>query len=308
VYDEIVKFLSAVTDYEAVNGEWTVDDIADIADTTLLKYLIKLGLVKKVNDISISPKYHTTSKATKYVEKFSWMEKEVEKEEEEEVVIPPDLFDGIVELDEVKELFYMALHADEPVHLALLGDSGTAKSVILYSLERKLPHAKYVDSSLASKMGIAKMLQKYRPRYLLMDEFDKMSADDYNVLLNVMSSGRLVITKATGNREIDIPMKTWVFAAMNTLNIPDTIKERFLTIIRLKEYDRAEALSVMGNILLQNKVIEPVLASYIARKVYDDLGTSNPRVAIQISHMAKTKEEVDRVIELIKKGRSVAEY
>ena len=43
MYDEIVKFLSAVTDYEAVNGEWTVDDIADIADTTLLKHLIKLG-------------------------------------------------------------------------------------------------------------------------------------------------------------------------------------------------------------------------------------------------------------------------
>lgn len=282
--DEITEFISKIMPYELKNGAWTVDEVSGMVNTAILKYLLKQKLVEVV-DKSINPRYHTTDKASKYF-----------KVEQKTNEIPSNLFDSIVGHDNVKELIYMALHATEPVHIGLLGKSSSAKSLILYSLER-LPNSLYVDSSIATKMGVGKLLETHKPKYLLMDEFDKMNADDYNVLLTVMSSGRYVATKAHGR--VDIPMKTWVFAAMNTLNIPVTIRERFLTIIKLPEYDKRDAMIVIESILKHNKVVEPALAAYIARKVTDEIGVRNPRVALQLARMCKTKEDVDRAVELI---------
>ena len=302
MHEEIIRFLSAVIPYEEKYGAWTVDDIASIADTTILKYLIERKLVKKIEE-GMNPTFHTTDKAAKYIKREE-VEKVVEQQKEGQLVIPPNLLDDIIGLDEIKELIHMALEAEDPVHIGFVGPPSSAKSLILYCLEQSLPGAVYIDSAIATKMGIAKTIATYKPRYLLMDEFDKMEIDDYNALLTVMSSGRLVSTKAYGRT--DIPLKTWVFAAMNSLRIPTTIKERFLTIVRLTEYDRVSAMNVMMNILIKRGV-EEGLAGYIARKVVDDMGERNPRKAIQIANMCNTKEKVDRAVKLILSGQGIYE-
>lgn len=289
---EISNCINKIIEYENTYGAWSFDDIAGIADLTILNWLIENGYVEEVeSDLPITPikkKYKLSKKAIKLVGK--------EEKKEELTEIPDDLFDSIIGLDDIKELFFMALKAREPVHIFLVGPTSSAKSLFLYSLER-LKGAEYVDAELATKTGIGKILEERKPRYLLIDEFDGLSNDDYGVLLNVMANQRLKITK--GNKVVDMPMKTWVFACANTRNVPKKILDRFLAVIRLGEYGRVDTINVIENILKNDKNISPELASYIAKRVVDDLGILNPRVAVQIAHMSKTKEDVDKVIKII---------
>jgi len=93
---------------------------------------------------------------------------------------------------------------------------------------------------------------------------------------------------------------------MNSLDIPKTIRDRFLTIIKLKEYNRADAVKVMKAIISYDKNMDEAVAMYIARRVVDELGSKNVRRAIQIANLvadAKPSEiydKVDEVIDLIK--------
>ena len=279
---------------EASQGAWTVDDVAGVVDITMLPQLMRAGIVEKVVS-GINPKFHTTDKISDIIN-FQFAEEDEE--------IPDNLFDTIVGLDDLKKLINMALHAREPVHIGLLGGPASAKSIILYELETKLPRALYVDCSLSTKMGIGEQLEFHRPKYLLLDEFDKMKADDYKVLLNVMASQKYVKTVGRGNR-VNINMRTWVIAVMNSLDIPKTIQERFLTIVKLKEYNRANAMKVMQAILSYDRNIDENIANYIARKVVDELGTKNIRRAIQITNMLtkNTYDEVDEIIELLKRSK-----
>lgn len=293
--DDVLSKLASV---EAEKGAWSLNDVAELIDTTVLPYYIKSGYIERVSG-GISPLYHLTDKAWENV-KFQ----PVEIEEEGE--IDDSIFDNIIGLDNVKRLLIMAVKSKEPVHIGLLGGPSTAKSIILYTLEKHLPKSLYVDCSIASKSGIGEQLEIRRPKYLLLDEFDKMkNTDDYNVLLNVMASQKYIKTMGRKNR-LEIPMKTWVIATMNNLKIPNTIQERFLTIIKLKEYSRADAMKVMTAILEYDKNIDDALAFYIARKVVDELHSKNVRRAIQIANMVSASEDrdvyevVDEIIELIK--------
>ena len=286
-------FIRKILPIEATQGAWGVDDVANVVDITMLGHLLKSGLIKKVEG-GINPKFHTTEKISQMIN-IHFVDDEAE--------IPENLFDTIVGLDDVKKLIMMAIHAKEPVHIGLLGGPATAKSIILYELATKLPRSLYVDCSISTKTGIGEQLEIHRPKFLLLDEFDKMSHDDYNVLLNVMSSQKYVKTVGRGNR-VNIPMRTWVIAVMNSLNIPKTIQERFLTIVKLKDYNRADAMKVMQAILAYDRNIDEDIASYIARKVVDELGTKNVRKAIQVANMLTkgTFEEVDEIIELVKRS------
>ena len=278
--------LTKILRYEENNGSWTLDDISKVGiDYETLKALIRKGYIEKVEE-GVEAKYHTTEKAGGIV---------VVAEE-----IPDNLFDSIVGLDDIKELIYMALRAREPVHLLFVGNNASAKSLFLYCMER-LPNSLYVDSAIATKTGIGNLLKQYRPRYLLMDEFDKMNADDYKVLLTLMSKGRYVETKARGEGRVDIEMRTWAFASANTVaGIPSAIMSRFLATIHFPEYDRVDAMQVIESILKYGDV-DAELAGYIAGKVVNELHSRNPRVGIQLANMCSSKEDVDRAVELIKR-------
>ena len=54
------------------------------------------------------------------------------------------------------------------------------------------------------------MLFMKKPKYLMIDEIDKMSASDQASLLGLMETGELVETKVSKTRSIKL--KTWVFA------------------------------------------------------------------------------------------------
>ncbi len=102
--------------------------------------------------------------------------------------IPADLFDYIVGHDEVKYWLQKSLVSPQPVHILLAGPPATAKSLFLEALG-DLPGAQYALGGSSSRAGIADFLINFQPRFLIIDELDKMKTEDYSVLLSLMQSG-----------------------------------------------------------------------------------------------------------------------
>jgi Holliday junction DNA helicase RuvB len=217
---------------------------------------------------------------------------------EEVEEIPADLFDDVVGYDDLKAVFLKALDVGK-VHFMLVGPPSSAKTLFLLCLE-KLPRARYVLGSRMTKAGLTDYLFTYQPRYLLLDEIDKMSGEHYGVLLSLCETGR--VSEMIFGRTRDIALDTTVFACCNQLKrIPPEVVSRF-EVLRFKEYSREEFVNIVENVLVRRGT-EKDLATYIADRVWHGLDAKDPREAMRIARLAKTREEVDHLIEVIKRYR-----
>ena len=218
-------------------------------------------------------------------------------------IVHSDLFWDIIEKIEeagTEEVYDLSVKDNEN----FVTDQGillhnSAKSLFLLCIE-SIPGAKYVIGSRASKAGISDYLINYKPRILLIDEFDKMHIQDIAVLLSMMETGRVSEMLYGKTREVELD--TVVFAAANTMKgLPPEAKSRF-QILHFTEYSEDEFKQVVVNVLKRRGVDED-LAQYIAQSVWSTLGSKDPREAIRIAKLASTKEEVDEVIDVLKRRR-----
>ena len=81
--------------------------------------------------------------------------------------------------------------------------------MFLQSLMTKLSNNSYfVDGGNTTKAGMVDYLFENRPKYLLIDEIDKMPAKDQTFLSNLMETGILTETKHKKTRTAT-NVKTW---------------------------------------------------------------------------------------------------
>ncbi|MDP3062216.1 MAG: hypothetical protein Q8O40_03225 [Chloroflexota bacterium] len=202
--------------------------------------------------------------------------------------IPPDLFSRIIGHDEVKFWLRKSLMAEMPVHILLVGPPATAKSLFLEELGG-LPGAQYALGGAASKAGISDFLLNFRPRYLVIDELDKMRFEDYSVLLSLMQTG-IVARLKKGMRDME-RMATWVFAGVNRRDrLPPELVSRFVD-FSFEPYTREEFIEVSVSVIT-GLGKDPELARHIAERVWER--THDVRQAIQVSKLVSNREEVDR--------------
>jgi Holliday junction DNA helicase RuvB len=83
----------------------------------------------------------------------------------------------------------MALRSESAIHILLVGPPASAKTMFLTSLMRQLKNSYFADGANSTKAGMIDYLFENRPRYLLVDEIDKMSCKDQAFLLNFMETG-----------------------------------------------------------------------------------------------------------------------
>jgi hypothetical protein len=120
------------------------------------------------------------------------------------------IFDGITGYADIKREFVKALDSVSPVSILLVGPPGCGKSEFLKQIAEAYPiESLFIDGTYGSKSGIFEKLKDTKPRYVLLDEIDKLRASDQECLLNLMESGRL--TKTTKTEHYDIELKSWVF-------------------------------------------------------------------------------------------------
>lgn len=203
--------------------------------------------------------------------------------------IPENLFDYIVGHDEVKYWLSKSLASPEPAHILLAGPPATAKSLFLEALA-ELPGAQYALGGSSSRAGIADFLINFQPRFLIIDELDKMKGEDFSALLSLMQSG-VVARMKRGLRDIN-QMTTWVFAGVNRSDrLPPELLSRFIT-FKFENYTRDEFLEVAQEVITKQHGKDPALARYIVEAVVKR--TRDVRQAVQVARLVESPEEVDR--------------
>lgn len=219
------------------------------------------------------------------------------KEYSEKLELPIDLFSVITGYDEVKELFIKSL-LGEPVDFLMAGLPGSSKTMFLSELERIGGATPTVLGGTASKVGIIDILFDYRPVILLLDEFEHLNPKDYTVLLSLCETRIISETKHGKQRRLELP-NTRVFAGCNsTRNIPSPVLDR-MQLVRFRSYTMKEFMEVVVNVLTQRMFLDYSLSEYIADATWEI--SHSVRQAVRIAKMAKTKEEVDKLLEVIQK-------
>jgi len=263
---------------------WRWDEIP--VQTQKLRVLVEEGLVK-VN--------YKSQSSTEYLLRDPELVREAleairdEGEQPEEGQIPADLFDSIVSHEEVKYWVHKSLNSPRPVHILLVGPPATSKSMFLEALG-SLPGSQYALGGSSSRAGIADFLVNFRPRYLVLDEIDKMNREDFSVLLSLMQSG-VVARLKKGMRETG-HMTTWVFAGCNKRGrLPPELVSRFVAFDFIP-YTREEFVEVAISVITKQLGKDEELARYIAERV--SRRTRDVRQAIHAGELCETREEVDR--------------
>ncbi len=237
----------------------------------------------------------------KFLGDFQTEEDETEEMEDEPVAIPEDMFDVVVGHERLKKLFTMSLQAPQPVHILLVGPPATAKSIFLMELER-LPRSRYALGGTSSTAGVVDFIIEQQPRYLILDELEKMDMKDFSALLSLMAEG--VVTRLKKGMTEKVKVKTWVFGAVNREDsLPAELKSRFL-IRRLPEYSEHDYKEVVRAVLTKREHVSETVASEIAEKMASYSRDVRDAVKVARLHKGQQTVTVDQVIELaFDKGR-----
>jgi holliday junction DNA helicase RuvB len=160
------------------------------------------------------------------------------------------LFADIYGCDDIKKLFRMALESSHTCFILLIGHPASAKTLFLQSL-MKLKDSYFIDCSNATKSGIVDYIFENKPKYLLLDELDKLSKKDQTFLLNLIETGIVSETKYSKTRMMKI--KTSVFATSNNIEkIISPLQSRFF-IVRLEPYTYEQFYDVTVRLLTSDQ-------------------------------------------------------
>ena len=199
------------------------------------------------------------------------------------------LFENIVGYENEKRLFRMALDSAEPVHILLSGPPASPKTLFLQSL-MTLKDSCFVDGSNASKSGMIDYICGNEPRYLLIDEIDKMAS----FLLNLMETGILSETKHRNTRTIT-NVKTWAFASSNNISkVMLPLQSRFF-VVNLEPYTYAQFYYIVVRLLTEQYRVKEEIAKTVANAIWDK--SANIRDCVKIGRMAKSLEDVMFIVD-----------
>ena len=207
---------------------------------------------------------------------------------------PSELFSEIIGYDNIKELLREALMIKEPIHVLLYGPPSIAKSMFLVDIEEatgslSLP----LLGSATSHAGMWDLIVDRRPRYLLIDEIEKMTLQDMAGLLSLMEHQRIIRAKVGRSMEEQVDCR--VFAAANRIGkIPPELLSRFWK-CRLEEYSTSEYVHVVEAVLSNREGLSSEDAHHIAMKLAGK--THDVRDAIRVGRLSK-RVGVERALQL----------
>ncbi|MEM3951820.1 MAG: hypothetical protein QXT92_00195 [Nitrososphaerota archaeon] len=268
------------------------------ADPRTIMKLIPKGIVRLSYHSSSDRRYRAFNLTELKRAIEDWKRSASKPVQEEE--IPSDLFNVIVGHNDVKEILMRAITTKSQVHVLLVGTPASAKSLFLEELMR-IPKSKFVLGSGLTRAGLYDVIFNDRPRYLILDEIDKVEeSENLACLLSLMERGKVIETKHGKHRSIELLCS--VFAGANrTDKLPPELLSRFL-VLNFRPYTPEEFTEVVVSVLTLREGVPQWLSLYIAEKCLKDLYTRDPRDAVKIARLMRehTREEVDKLVGVIK--------
>jgi MoxR-like ATPase len=157
---------------------------------------------------------------------------------------------------------------------------------------RKLKGSYFVDGSSATKSGLIDCLFAKNPKYLLIDEIDKMSTKDQAMLLNLMETG--IVSETKHNKTRTGYMKTSVFATSNNVNdIITPLRSRFF-VLELAPYTYQQFYQISMHLLTEKHRISIDIAKNISDKVWAN--SRKIRDCVRIGRMAKSVDDIQFLV------------
>jgi replication-associated recombination protein RarA len=205
-------------------------------------------------------------------------------------------FENIIGYDNVKRLFRMALQSDDHTTTSILlsGPPASAKTLFLQSL-MKLQYSHFIDCSNATKSGLVDYIFDNKPKYLLLDELDKLSKKDQTFLLNLMETG--IVSETKYNKTRSMKITTSVFATSNNIDkVILPLQSRFF-IVKLGPYTYEQFYDITVRILTSNQYnIDEEIAKSTAYAVWNTSTAGNIRDCVRVAKMAKSVEDVNWLV------------
>jgi holliday junction DNA helicase RuvB len=197
------------------------------------------------------------------------------------------LFENIIGYHNVKRLFRMALESNDHTTTSILL-SGPFLQCLM-----KLHNSYFIDCSNATKSGLVDYIFDNKPKYLLLDELDRLSTKDQTFLLNLIESGIVSETKYKKTRSIEI--KTSIFATSNNIEkIIPPLQSRFF-IVRLEPYTYEQFFEITVRLLTSDQHnVDEEIAKVTANAVWRNTSSTarNIRDCVRVAKMAKSAEDV----------------
>jgi holliday junction DNA helicase RuvB len=207
-------------------------------------------------------------------------------------------FDEIIGHDDIKQIFAKAILSKRPVHILLVGSPGSAKTMFLTEIMRQYKESYFIVGSNTTKAGLVNQLFERRPKFLLIDELEKMSVTDQTSLLHLMETGIISETKINKTRQMELT--SWVFATANSCQkIIEALLSRFL-VLEIPEYTFAEFREIAVSRLAKENV-DKYFACTIAEKVWNELHSSDIRDVVKIGRLSNSTEDVSFVVGVMKR-------
>jgi Holliday junction DNA helicase RuvB len=205
-------------------------------------------------------------------------------------------FGEIVGHGDIKQIFVKAILSKRPVHLLLAGSPGSAKTMFLTEILRRYKASYFVVGSNTTKAGLLNQLFESRPKFLLIDELEKMSITDQTSLLHLMETGMISETKINKTRQMELT--SWVFATANSCEkIIRPLLSRF-AILEIPEYTFDEFTDIAISRLSKENIDERN-GRVIAEKVWYELGSRDIRDIIKVARLATNEKEIPFVIKML---------
>jgi Holliday junction DNA helicase RuvB len=202
------------------------------------------------------------------------------------------LFADIYGCDDIKKLFRIALESNHTCSILLTGPPASAKTLFLQSL-MKLKDSYFIDCSNATKSGIVDYVFDHKPKYLLLDELDKLSRKDQTFLLNLIETG--IVSEIKYNKTRKMELKTSVFATSNNIEkmiVP--LQSRFF-IVNVYAYTREQFYEITTRLLTSEQYnVDEEIARAAAKAVWKT--SRNIRDSIKIARMSKSVEDVNWLV------------
>jgi len=173
------------------------------------------------------------------------------------------LFEGIIGHEDIKKIISNAIFSKNPVHVLLVGHPGSAKTMFLLQIYRIIKASLFVIGSNTTKAGLLNQLFETKPKFVLVDEIEKMNKPDQSSLLHLMETRQM-------------ELKCRVFASANSCEkISEPLLSRFM-VLKIPEYTFVQFKEIVVFRLKRENIREGVSIG-IAEKLWHELGSKDMR-------------------------------
>ncbi len=214
------------------------------------------------------------------------------------------LFNEVYGYDDLKRLLSRMLASKESVSSVLIGPPASGKTMFLLAIQQSMKKdVFFIDATNASGAGIVdKLFSQPNTKIILIDEIEKMTKRDQNMLLNLLETGILTSTKVKKTAEIEFK-GIKLFATSNDIDrLTKPLRSRLIE-LHLPEYYEMEFTDIVIRLTHSRYKLNEEISKEIAKVVWHEMGTKDIRDALQLSKLVTNIEDVKIMAATIMKYR-----